>query len=106
MSRFKNPRAQRRYVIGKRIKKNKRTMIYQLDRYQCVYCGLDMTAMPHLLTLDHLMPLSMIINHPMRVLNHPSNLVTACHPCNNVNGNQPPSARIMQYGRFTNGDQP
>lgn len=62
---------------GSWIRQEKRLAIYLRDRFACVYCERDLSqASPRDLTLDHLTPRS------SGGSNDPSNLITACHPCN------------------------
>lgn len=55
-----------------------RPKVYERDGYRCVYCG--HSDVP--LSLDHVVPRS------KGGLTVPSNLVTACIPCNRAKGNR------------------
>jgi 5-methylcytosine-specific restriction endonuclease McrA len=57
--------------------KAKRLALYLRDRFECQYCGRDLsTAAPHEVTLDHLKPQVKQGGHA------PTNLITACAACN------------------------
>jgi hypothetical protein len=57
----------------------KRLAIYLRDSFTCLYCGRDMHNAPSSqISLDHLEPRVNGKN------NDPTNLVTACHPCNSA----------------------
>lgn len=71
--------------------KDKRTALYIRDKFQCLYCGRDLSnADPSEITLDHLEPRMLDINGRPRVrrtilglpINDVTNLVTACRACN------------------------
>ena len=65
----------------------KRQRIFELDQFECVYCGRNGQ-----LTLDHLLPRS------KGGSDDDTNLVTACLTCNlrKANGQPPP----LRYGRY------
>lgn len=102
MSNRNTPLSKLRYKYLKRISKNKRHTIYALDRNQCVYCGLDMTKYPELMSVDHLTPLAHImVVCPSSVVNSAGNIVTACMCCNNKLGNRPRHGKMPVFGRFS-----
>lgn len=88
---FVNIRKKRQESGAKRLK------IYLRDRYTCQYCsarvGKKISGGKKLevkdLTLDHIIPKS------REGSNHPSNLVTACKPCNQRKGDRTPDEAKM-----------
>ena len=59
--------------------------IYERDGRRCVYCGIK----PKVLTVDHVLPSS------RGGMSSYSNLVTACHDCNNKKGDKTPEEANM-----------
>lgn len=77
------------YYRRRQAAKHKRIRIFELDIFECVYCGgFDK------LTLDHLIPRS------RGGTNDPRNLVTACQRCNAARRDDLPKVDTLCYGRF------
>jgi len=78
--------------------------VYELDRYECVYCGKSVSrkvsGVVKNRTVDHLSPISDMIGLPVQVINSLSNLVTAHQTCNAKLGDSPIDKKNPQYGRF------
>ena len=76
-------------IVGnKRRTKIRKSQIFQRDFYRCGYCIKKFK--PKFLTLDHVMPKS------RGGSNDPSNLVTACFPCNQKKADKTPEEANMR----------
>lgn len=79
-----------------------RLTVFKLDQYECVYCGLHLNRGPLVQnrTIDHLAPLDIMSRVDMSAICHPSNLVTACRPCNEALGRTDWMDKSPKFGRF------
>ena len=77
------------------IKKTRRLEIYNLDGFECVYCGRVMIVGDGQLTLDHLHPVS------LGGRNTVANMVTACKGCNHARGPGDIPIDRLRFGRFS-----
>ena len=85
----------RKKNIRSGISRHKRFAIFSMDSHQCVYCGEPGS------TLDHVAPVSLVCEvWPMKSINHPSNLVTACQSCNFLRRDRIGMQLVMMFGRF------
>jgi 5-methylcytosine-specific restriction endonuclease McrA len=64
-----------------------RSRIFARDKYRCQYCGQKGTAFT--LTLDHIVP------RARGGASEPSNMCTACQPCNQRKGDRTPDEARM-----------
>lgn len=73
----------------------KRRYIFQLDAWQCVYCGVDVRSL-HVAdrTVDHIHPLIQGVD------NRVANLITACGPCNVSKGMAQLDEHYLRFGRY------
>jgi 5-methylcytosine-specific restriction endonuclease McrA len=96
-----SPRQKRFKNIRCAISQVKRSRVYEMDRYQCVYCGLELPKIPcQVRTVDHLVPIRDLFGMPIHIINSINNLVSACRECNmNVN-HLKFEDKVMRYGRF------
>lgn len=79
-----------------------RHAIFDRDHYECVYCGrrLKRKRYDKNRTLDHIAPVSAMLDVHMEVVCHPNNLVTACVTCNRKLANTSMFEKVFKYGRF------
>lgn len=84
-----------RYLQARRnLSSNTRRRVYAFDDGMCVYCGSQ-----ERLSLDHVVPLSTSSERWfIGVVNHQTNLVTACISCNSQRSTA--EHEMMRYGRF------
>lgn len=69
---------------GSWISKHARLAIYIRDGFQCAYCGRSLkSAKPFDVTLDHLVP------RCVGGTDEPTNIITACRPCNSRRQDKP-----------------
>jgi len=91
-------------IMIKRIMSDKtlRRRVFELDNGECVYCGLPRgrrRLVPNR-TIDHLAPISLMTDVDMSAICHPSNLVTACKPCNSEMADRDLFEKSPRFGRF------
>ena len=79
-----------------------RVRVFTLDNYECVYCGkhLKRKRVNPERTIDHLSPISTMTRVDMSAVCHPSNLVTACQPCNFKLADADLFSKSPKFGRF------
>lgn len=80
-------------------------VIGDIDGWQCVYCGINLLDMKRRrmfwrITVDHIQPLCLAFHLPLEVINHPINLVIACHRCNTKLGGAHARDKEARFGRF------
>ena len=79
-----------------------RHRVFLMDNYECVYCGwhLPRKRISKVRTIDHIAPLSTMYDVHMDTVCHPSNMVTACLPCNQSYGSRSMFEKVFRFGRF------
>ena len=96
-----SPHARRMKNIRCAISQVKRNRIYKLDKYQCVYCGVQLPRDPDpFRTVDHLIPIRDLLGLPKSEINRMSNLVSACRVCNMSLASVQYTDKILRFGRF------
>lgn len=96
--------AQQRRSYLRHVSKWLRHRIYELDQFECVYCGIDMSPLHvrSLVSLDHYHSLASEMFTKTRVqVNSVENLFTCCLRCNQQNQNKITSDKMNPtFGRF------
>lgn len=92
-----------RKMVGRLMyNKDLRRRVFELDKYECVYCGINLSQkrVAKNRTIDHLAPLSTMDRVDMSAVCHPSNLVTACKSCNGELSSTEMMDKTPRFGRF------
>lgn len=80
---------------------NLRSIVGELDKWQCVYCGKRKIVTEHARwTVDHLQPVCRLLHMQTHKINDVQNLVLACLECNTSFGSKGPEEKILRFGRF------